>query len=81
MRYISRSAHSVRYLNILSGISFDEFKSAVYNGDINWLHSISDLGTKTAKRLVLEFEDKITNISTETRYLEDTASGHNRKFQ
>jgi len=74
MSYTSRSAHSVRCLNIVSGISFDEFKSAVYNGDINWLHSISDIGTKTAKRLVLEFEDKITNISTETRYPEDTAS-------
>jgi Holliday junction DNA helicase RuvA len=61
-------------LNILSGISFDEFKSAVYNGDINRLHSISGIGTKTAKRLVLEFKDKITNTPTETGYPEDTAS-------
>ena len=61
-------------LNILSGISFDEFKSAVYNEDISRLRSISGIGTKTAKRLVLELKDKITDIPTETGYPADTAS-------
>jgi len=61
-------------LNILSGISFDEFKSAVYNEDINRLSSISGIGTKTAKRLVLELKDKITDIPAETGYPADTAS-------
>lgn len=61
-------------LNILSGISFDEFKSAVYNEDIDRLRSISGIGEKTAKRLVLELKDKITDMPTETGYPADTAS-------
>ncbi len=61
-------------LNILSGISFDEFKSAVYNEDINRLRSVPGIGTKTAKRLVLELKDKITDIPAETGYPADTAS-------
>ena len=53
-------------LNILSGISFDEFKSAVYGEDHGRLSSISGIGTKTAKRLVLELKDKITEVPAET---------------
>lgn len=53
-------------LNILSGISFGEFKSAVYSEDPGVLSSISGIGTKTAKRLILELKDKITEIPAET---------------
>ena len=53
-------------LNILSGISFDEFKSAVYGEDHGRLSNISGIGTKTAKRLVLELKDKITEVPAET---------------
>ncbi len=60
-------------LNILSGISFDEFKSAVYSEDHGRLHSISGIGTKTAKRLVLELKDKITEIPAETGQPPDLA--------
>ncbi len=61
-------------LNILSGISFDEFKSAVYSEDISRLSSISGIGTKTAKRLVLELKDKITEVPAETGQPPDLAS-------
>ena len=61
-------------LNILSGISFDEFKIAVYNEDINRLGTISGIGTKTAKRLVLELRDKIQEIPAETVYPPDIAN-------
>lgn len=61
-------------LNILSGISFDEFKSAIYNEDINRLNILSGIGTKTAKRLVLELKDKIQEIPAEAGYPSDLAS-------
>lgn len=61
-------------LNILSGISFDEFKSAVYGEDHGRLSSISGIGTKTAKRLVLELKDKITEVPAETDQPLDLAS-------
>ncbi|MCK4651588.1 MAG: Holliday junction branch migration protein RuvA [Methanosarcinales archaeon] len=61
-------------LNILSGISFDEFKSAVYREDLGVLSSISGIGTKTAKRLILELKDKITEIPAETGQPPDLAS-------
>ncbi len=61
-------------LNILSGISYNEFKSAVYNEDPGVLSSISGIGTKTAKRLILELKDKITEIPVETGQPPDLAS-------
>ncbi|HIE31798.1 MAG TPA: Holliday junction branch migration protein RuvA [Methanosarcinales archaeon] len=61
-------------LNILSGISFAEFKSAVYSEDISRMNGISGIGTKTAKRLVLELKDKITEIPAEAGQPPDIAS-------
>ena len=50
-------------LTIISGISFDEFRSAIHNEDIGRLSSLSGVGTKTAKRLVLELKDRIGAVS------------------
>jgi len=61
-------------LNILSGISYNEFKSAVYSEDQRVLSSISGIGTKTAKRLILELKDKITEIPAENGQPPDIAS-------
>ncbi|MEA1907658.1 MAG: Holliday junction branch migration protein RuvA [Euryarchaeota archaeon] len=61
-------------INILSGISYNEFKSAVYNEDPGVLSSISGIGTKTAKRLILELKDKITKIPAEIGQPPDLAS-------
>jgi len=46
-------------LAVLSGMSVNNFKSAVVNGDAASLAKISGLGKKTAERIVLELKDKL----------------------
>jgi holliday junction DNA helicase RuvA len=46
-------------LAVLSGMSVNNFKSAVVNADIASLSKISGLGKKTAERIVLELKDKL----------------------
>lgn len=46
-------------LAVLSGMSVNNFKSAVVNGDVASLSKISGLGKKTAERIVLELKDKL----------------------
>lgn len=46
-------------LAVLSGMSVNNFKAAVVNGDIASLSKISGLGKKTAERIVLELKDKL----------------------
>jgi Holliday junction DNA helicase RuvA len=46
-------------LAVLSGMSVNNFKSAVVNGDVTSLSKISGLGKKTAERIVLELKDKL----------------------
>src|SRR6267378_1438565 len=46
-------------LAVLSGMSINNFKSAVVNADIASLSKISGLGKKTAERIVLELKDKL----------------------
>ena len=46
-------------LAVLSGMSVNNFKSAVVNNDIASLSKISGLGKKTAERIVLELKDKV----------------------
>ncbi|HDJ38159.1 MAG TPA: Holliday junction branch migration protein RuvA [Methanosarcinales archaeon] len=60
-------------LTILSGISFDEFRSAIHNEDIGRLSSLSGVGTKTAKRLVLELKDRIGAVSVNSGHPHDLA--------
>src|SRR3982751_2892152 len=45
-------------LAVLSGMSVNNFKSAVVNSDVAVLSKISGLGKKTAERIVLELKDK-----------------------
>lgn len=44
---------------VLSGMSVDEFKSAVVTSDIAAISRISGVGKKTAERVVLELKDKL----------------------
>ena len=46
-------------LAVLSGMSVNNFKSAVVNNDVAGLSKISGLGKKTAERIVLELKDKL----------------------
>ena len=45
-------------LNILSGTNPNSFKKNIINGDISSLTSIPGIGSKTAKRIVIELKDK-----------------------
>lgn len=46
-------------LAVLSGMSLDQFKSAVICSDIAAISKISGVGKKTAERMVLELKDKL----------------------
>jgi holliday junction DNA helicase RuvA len=46
-------------LAVLSGMSVNNFKTAVVNSDVASLSKISGLGKKTAERIVLELKDKL----------------------
>jgi Holliday junction DNA helicase RuvA len=46
-------------LAVLSGMSVNNFKTAVVNSDVASLSKISGLGKKTAERIVLELKDKV----------------------
>ncbi len=46
-------------LAVLSGMSVNNFKTAVVNNDVASLSKISGVGKKTAERMVLELKDKL----------------------
>jgi Holliday junction DNA helicase RuvA len=46
-------------LAVLSGMSVNNFKTAVVNSDVVSLSKISGVGKKTAERMVLELKDKV----------------------
>src|SRR5438132_3154448 len=46
-------------LAVLSGMSVNNFKSAVVNSDVVSLSKISGVGKKTAERMVLELKDRV----------------------
>ena len=49
---------------ILSGLSTNEFKQAILDGNIAALTSISGVGKKTAERLIIELRDKLGRTET-----------------
>jgi Holliday junction DNA helicase RuvA len=50
-------------MNLLSQIGIEEFAIAILNEDEKSLTRISGIGTKSAKRLILELRDKMKKIS------------------
>jgi Holliday junction DNA helicase RuvA len=47
-------------LSVLSGLTPREFKSAVIDGDIKRLSSVSGIGKRTAERIIVEFRHKLS---------------------
>ncbi len=52
-------------VNILSGITPEELKGALLNGNLVRLTAIPGIGKKTAERMVLELKDKILKLQKE----------------
>jgi Holliday junction DNA helicase RuvA len=46
-------------IGILSGISAEDFKSAIARGDEKMLKTVSGIGPKTASRLIVELKERI----------------------
>jgi Holliday junction DNA helicase RuvA len=62
-------------LNILSGISHDDFMRAIEEEDVALLCRIPGLGKKTAHRLILELREKLPRLGkARDRLFEDTLS-------
>ncbi len=53
---------------ILSSLSVDEVVSAITNNNLAVLKSIKGIGPKAAQRLVVELQDKLGGIGTDTAY-------------
>ena len=51
-------------MNILSGTNAIEFKKKIIESDVESLTSIPGIGTKTAKRIIVELKDKFTDQET-----------------
>ena len=51
-------------MNILSGTNPIEFKKKIIDSDVASLTSIPGIGTKTAKRIIVELKDKFTDEDT-----------------
>jgi Holliday junction DNA helicase RuvA len=48
---------------VLSGISVEEFKDAVANGNISRLVAVPGVGKKTAERMIIDLRDKLEKVS------------------
>ncbi|NLY66092.1 MAG: Holliday junction branch migration protein RuvA [Tissierellia bacterium] len=58
LRLVSKIGPKVA-LNILSTLTPNEIKSAIYNNDIDSFVKVPGIGKKTANRIVLELKDRI----------------------
>ena len=47
-------------LNILSGVSVNDFKKFIINSDVKSLKQLPGIGEKTARRIIIELKDKFT---------------------
>lgn len=62
-------------LNILSGLSYEDFLNALDTEDVAMLCRIPGLGKKTAHRLILELREKLPSVTgIKDRIFEDTLS-------
>ena len=52
-------------MTILSGIEPEKLKNCIIAGDVKTLTSISGVGAKTAKRIIIELKDKLSKVDDE----------------
>ncbi len=52
-------------LSLLSGITTDELKNAIFNGNVSRIVAVPGIGRKTAERVVLELRSKVGEIKEE----------------
>ena len=52
-------------MTILSGIEPEKLKTCIISGDVKTLTSISGVGSKTAKRIIIELKDKFSKADDE----------------
>ena len=52
-------------MTILSGIEPERLKTCIISGDVKTLTSISGVGAKTAKRIIIELKDKFSKVDDE----------------
>ena len=52
-------------MTILSGIEPEKLKTCIISGDVKTLTSISGVGAKTAKRIIIELKDKFSSVDDE----------------
>ena len=52
-------------MTILSGIEPEKLKTCIISGDVKTLTSISGVGSKTAKRIIIELKDKFSKVDNE----------------
>ena len=52
-------------MTILSGIDPEKLKTCIISGDVKTLTSISGVGAKTAKRIIIELKDNFSNVDDE----------------
>ena len=58
-------------LTIISGLAPEKLKMKIISGDVKALTSIPGVGSKTAKRIIIELKDKFSKIDSETLGFED----------
>ena len=52
-------------LSVLSGISTEDLKEAIEEGNVSRIVSVPGIGRKTAERLILELRTKVKDVSVE----------------
>lgn len=52
-------------LSVLSGITTEDLKGAIEEGNVSRIVSVPGIGRKTAERLVLELRTKVKDVTTE----------------
>jgi Holliday junction DNA helicase RuvA len=66
-------------LIMLSSLSSDEIRTAIFKEDVNTLKGVKGIGLKTAQRIVVELKDKITASDTNLDLSSTPATGGEQK--